>query len=99
MATRPATGSLKMPVTTVRPFQTTALGNPMLTDTTCSSDDGCICLLLFIPQSLLHPVFRGAVRRFQGGVFSSIGFLLRPPFGGEWRKEIRGLPAPQATFP
>src|SRR5712691_8180703 len=68
MVTRPATGSLKMPVTTVRPFQTTALGNPTLTDTTCNSDDGCICLLLFIPQSLLHPVFRGAVRCFQGVV-------------------------------
>src|SRR6266566_5084657 len=46
MVTRPVTGSLKMPVTTVRPFQTTALGSPTLTDTTCSSDDGCIFLLL-----------------------------------------------------
>src|SRR6266487_4719003 len=46
MQTRPATGSLKMPVTTVRPFQTTALGSPTLTDTTCSSDDGYIRLLL-----------------------------------------------------
>src|SRR6266516_1624612 len=50
MATRPATGSLKMPVTTVRPFQTTALGSPTLTDSTCSVDDGCMLLLLLIPS-------------------------------------------------
>src|SRR5947209_8625147 len=48
MATRPATGSLKMPVTTVRPFQTTALGSPTLTDSTCSAGDGCMLLLLLI---------------------------------------------------
>ncbi|SRR6266536_1726036 len=29
---------------------------------------------------------------------TSIGFLVRP-FGGEWRKEIRGLPAPRQGPP
>src|SRR5205823_2585189 len=58
MATRPATGSLKMPVTTFRPFQTTALGRPTLTDSTCSVDDGCMLLLLLTnTQFSLHLVF------------------------------------------
>src|SRR6266571_6375920 len=88
MATRPATGSLKMPVTTVRPFQTTALGSPTLTDTTCSSDDGCIRLLLLIPQSLLHLGTRGAVRRFQGGVPAK---TQRLSFLDNWRECLSSL--------
>src|SRR5438552_13115880 len=50
MATRPTTGSLKMPVSIVRPFQMTALGSPTLTDSTCSVEAGCMLLLLLIPS-------------------------------------------------
>src|SRR6266487_7016573 len=45
-AMRPATGSLKIPVTTVRPFQATALGSPTFTDLTCCTSDGCMLFLL-----------------------------------------------------
>src|SRR5262245_14955753 len=35
-----------MPVSTCRPFQSTSLGRPTLTDSTRSSGDGCMVLLL-----------------------------------------------------
>src|SRR6266536_4658781 len=46
-ATRPGTASLKIPVTTVRPFQITSLGCPTFTDITCITDAGCILFLLW----------------------------------------------------